>query len=70
MGRKTYITVWISSLKNTEEEQKSQFLTEVHFRYKRFMCNVLKQWQTITSVMAMLGIHYFLLFYVAPLIDS
>ena len=28
MGRKTYITVWISSLKNIEEERKSQLLTD------------------------------------------
>ena len=28
MGRKSYITVWISSLKNIEEERKSQLLTD------------------------------------------
>ena len=28
MGRKSYITVWISSLKNIEEERKSQLITD------------------------------------------
>ena len=30
----------------------------------------LKQWQTIMSIMAVCRIHYFLLFYVVPLMDS